>query len=578
MNDMHELRCDGSRVRRIRGLRKPVPAVVARALLTAGLGLSAVCLLQLAPMSVEGGVRRGADSAGVYVERAREAASADRHREAIDLYLRACAIDSTLSYGLGKEIGFQYTWNDEPALALPWFRRYLTQDAEDDEAALGYAKALSWSDSLEASRRMYRLVGARSPGNLDAKLGEAQVAAWMDKAGEAETLYREILAGDPGNLDARLGLAQVVNWQGRHREARTLYAGILRDHPGSEQALIGMAAAEHWLGRDDRARRILIGRTAGEEARKMLAEMNREEASSARVDYGISHDSDELVIHRLEAGGTVFPGDLTSIGISASRFSMRQDSRPRIVAYSITASLYRRLDENWAVHLNVSPFWSSCELEAPDTTIGLGAGEHSFNPFVWSGWLTWTPHGRLRIDLSGERMTVETPLSYIREITFDGVGVGADVRASERLTLRGGYGFRSYSDGNTRNAWSSEVSLLILPKPVEISVAPGYNGFSFSEWEPNGYYNPSRYDNLGLTCEAKADLGGKVRLGLNGRVSGERESGGDFFTVGAIDVSLEVDTGSRSTAGAEFFTSNSRIAGAAGYNRTLGALFVSVRF
>jgi hypothetical protein len=536
-----------------------------------------VCLMQLASAVGAAAARPGADSATVYVAQAREAASADRHREAIRLYLRACAVDSSLSSELGGEIGFQYTWNDEAGRALPWFRRYLALHAEDDAAAIGYARALSWTDSLDAARRVYRLVGTRSPGNLDAMLGEAQVAAWMGENGDAESLYRAVLDHDPGNWDAQLGLAQVMNWQGRHREARDLYGGILRDRGDDSRALVGLASAEHWLGRDDRARRILIGRTADEDARKLLAEIDRAESPSARVDYGISHDSDELVIHRVEAGATVFPGDLTSVAVSGSRFSMRQNSRPRIVSYSLTVGLHRRLSDDWAVHFNAVPTWSSYDMEAPDTVIGISAGEHSFNPFTWNGWLTWTPHRRLRIDISGNRMTVDTPLSYMREITFDAVGAGADVTAAERATVRGGYEFRGYSDGNNRHAWNSDVSFLVLRKPLEVSVAPGCSGFSFSKYESNGYYNPLRYDNVGLTFEAVGSRGA-ARLAVNGRVSAERESGGDFFAVGAVDASLEVGIGGRTTAGAEFFTSNSRIAGAAGYSRTLGAVFVSVRF
>lgn len=518
------------------------------------------------------------DSTRIYIERAREAAAADRHREAIDFYQRAFKLKGSLKAELGKEIGLQYTWNDEPKAALPWFRMYLAEHSEDDEALIGYARALSWADSLRVSSEVYRRVIARSPGNIDARLGEARVTAWMGDNREAERLYRGVLAVDPNKLDARLGLAQVVNWQGRHREARGLYTDILREHPGEGQALLGLAAAERWLGMNSRARRILVGIGDDKEARKMLAEMDREEATTARIGYGISRDSDKLVIHRLQGASTVFLGDLTSFGVSLARFSMRQDLRPTIIAYVPTASLYRRLNEDWSIHLNAAPLWSSFKLEAPDTALGLGAGRHSFDPFNWNGWLTWTPHRRLRVDVSGERAVVETPLSFIKTIVYDAAGAGVDVAAAERLKLRGGYDFRSYSDGNKRHAWSSEIVFLVFQKPVELSAAPGYTGFTFSKSRRNGYFNPSRYDNLGLSLNAQTTLRGFVRATCNGRVSAEREMGGPFFAVGSLDVGLESDIGRHGAVGAEFFTSNSRIAGEAGYSRILGNLYLLIRF
>ncbi len=550
----------------------------ARLLQAAVLGLCAHAIMTSTDAQAKRSTQPPPDSTRIYISRAREAAAADRHREAIDFYQRAFTLEGSLAVELGKELGFQYTWNDEPKAALPWFRIYLAQHPEDDEALLGYARALSWADSLRVSREVYRRVIARSPDNVDARLGEAQVTAWMGDNRHAERFYRGVLALDPNRLDARLGLAQVVNWQGRHREARGLYTDILREHPGEKQALLGLAAAERWLGMNDRARRILIGIGDDKEARKMLAEMDREEAATARIGYGISRDSDRLVIHRLEGSSTVFLGDLTSFGVSFSRFSMRQDSRPTIVSYVATASFYRRLNEDWSIHVNAAPLWSSFKLEAPDTVLGLGAGRHSFDPFTWNGWLTWTPHRRLRVDVSGERSAVETPLSFIRAIVYDAAGVGVDVAAAERLKLRAGYDLRSYSDGNKRHAWSSETVFLVFRKPVELSAAPGYTGFTFSKSRRNGYFDPSRYDNLGLSFNAQTNLRPFVRATLSGRASAERETGGPFFAVGALDVGLESDIGRHGAVGAEFFTSNSRVAGEAGYSRILGSLYLLIRF
>jgi hypothetical protein len=56
---------------------------------------------------------------------ARNAAGDDRHREAIDLYLRALDLDPSLRSTIAVELGHQYTWAEIPDSAVIWYGRYL---------------------------------------------------------------------------------------------------------------------------------------------------------------------------------------------------------------------------------------------------------------------------------------------------------------------------------------------------------------------------------------------------------------------------------------------------------------------
>jgi tetratricopeptide (TPR) repeat protein len=491
---------------------------------------------------------------------AREAAAADRHLEAIAFFEKACAIDSALVALLGKEIGYQYTWSDRPDEAIPYFEAYIARYPEDPEGLLGYALALSWADRHEESLEHYRSIKGRHPHSLEAHIGEARVVSWMDRNSEAELLYRKSLYFDPTNLDARLGLAQVVNWQGRHREARAHYRDILSDHPGNRDATLGLAQAEAWLGRGDRARELLEGLEGDREAEKLLAGIDRESSSSVRIDYGISEDSDELVMHRFEGGAIYYIDDLTSIGVFAGRLSMRQDDRPHIVVKSLSFRLFRRFDENFSIHFDLKPLRTDF-----------------FDPFTFDSWLTWTPSWRLRLDLGAYHQIVETPTSVMREISAKGSNLGIDVRASDRITVSGMFDHRRYADSNRRTLWGTSVSWLAIKRPVELSVVPGYMGFAFTRWEDNGYYSPEEYHNIGLAVKLRYGAIKNVRLTGEGRVSAEKEGGGDFFTVGSFRAAMEHDMHERATWGLEFSTSNSSLAGEAGYGRTLGQVFLVIR-
>ncbi len=486
------------------------------------------------------------------IYKAREAAAADRHSEAIALFEKACALDSSLVPRLGKEIGFQYTWADRPGEALPYFEAYIAHHPEDSKGLLGYALALSWADRHEESLEYYRSVQSRYPKSLEASVGEARVVSWMDRNSEAERLYRKVLDSEPENFEARLGLAQVVNWQGRHREAREHYTNILTDHPGNRDAVLGLARAEAWLGRNDRARDLFEGLESDAETQKLLAGIDRGSASNLRFDYGISQDSDELVMHRFETGATYYIDDLTSIGIFAGRLSMRQDDFPHIVVKSVSLRFYKRFNEDVSINLDLRP-------QRTDY----------FDPFTFDTWLTLTPNWRLRFDLGAFRQLVEVPLSVMRGITAKGGNLGVGVRANDRFLVSGLFDLRRYSDGNHRTLWGTSLSWLAVKKPVELSLVPGYMGFSFTRWEDNGYYSPEEYHNIGLAAKIRYRVKGKLTFTVEGRVSEEKEGGGDFFTVGSFRAAAEHNAHERVTWGGEFFTSNSSLAGEAGYGRTL---------
>ncbi|HMA77053.1 MAG TPA: tetratricopeptide repeat protein [Candidatus Krumholzibacteriaceae bacterium] len=524
--------------------------------------LAAIFLLIILPqLNLRGDQEESED----ILRQAREAAADDRHGEAIRLYFKASRLDRSLRGELGKEIGLQYTWSDKPDSAIIWFKRYLETHPEDIEGMLGLARALSWADKNSEALKWYRRITREYPGVLDARVGEARVVSWLDRNAQAEDLYREIIEKHPGNLEAALGLARVLNWQGKHRGARSMYNDILEKHPDSEEALKGKAQALRWLGLGSRARKLLAGIEGDSEAKEILSSIEHDRAPRLKFDYGTSYDSDGLEIHKGEAAGLYNIYGETTVGLGVARHSMRQEGMQHVTRIDLAGRLSSRFNENWAVHLNLLPVFHR-------------AGSDDFTALTWDGWLTWNPADRFRADLSAGRAVIATPLSVQREIIFSGSGIGLDYKITQSLKALTAYDYRSYSDGNRRNLVKAAFNWRIISSPFIVEVQPGYTFFSFKEYKANGYYNPAGYHNVGVQVGIGGDFSESVYYRVEGRLSREKEKGEDFFSVGSFRSSVEWRAGESLELGGEFFASNSRVAGEAGYSRTLTRVFLRIIF
>ncbi|MDZ7860790.1 MAG: tetratricopeptide repeat protein [Candidatus Krumholzibacteriota bacterium] len=515
----------------------------------------------LPQINLRGNEQQGED----VLRRAREAAADDRHGEALRLYFKAGRMDTSLIGELGKEIGLQYTWSDKPDSAIIWFQRYLETHPEDIEGMLGLARALSWADKNSESLKWYRRITREYPGVLDARVGEARVVSWLDRNAEAEDLYRKIIEKHPGNTEAALGLARVLNWQGKHREAMCLYNDILEEDPDSKEALKGKAQALKWLGLGSKALELLYKIEGDSEAEEIISSIEHDRAPRLKFSYGTSYDSDGLEIHRGEAAGLYNIYGETTIGLGVARLSMRQEAMPHVTRIDAAARLYSRFNEDWALHLNILPVFHS-------------TGSEDFTALTWDGWLTWNPTGRFRADLSAGRAVIATPLSVQREIIFSGSGIGIDYKITQSFKALTAYDHRSYSDGNRRNLVKAAFQWRIISSPVIVEVQPGYTFFSFREYKPNGYYNPAGYHNVGVQVGIGGDFSESVYYRIEGRLSREKEKGEDFFSVGSFRSSVEWRAGDSLELGGEFFASNSRVAGEAGYSRTFTRVFLRIIF
>lgn len=534
----------------------------------AGLGVAA-CLAAAAGPAADG-VRAAVTAAGENAQellaRAREAASRDGHREAIDLYLRAIDADSLLRPAVSIELGHQYTWAEKPDSAIVWYTVYLRGRPEDVEARMGLARALAWSDRLgEAERRYEALLPDAGDRAVEVKLALAKTNAWQEDYGEAERIYREILESDPGNLDAKLGLAQTANWSGKHREAAAVFSDITADHPENADAVRGFAEAKLWMGRPDEALEALDRASArglrSPEMRSLAADINAERAPRGDAGFVYRENSDDGV-NRTWRASLTYPLSLRSeLGAAYATGALHKVEYPDIDRDEITLTGAHRFSD--VVALAAAPGYQLNRFDPFSVEPGADPVD-SFDLFVWDAYVTVTPRDWLRMDAGTSRRPMDIPVPVFRRIHVTTENVGLDWRPAHRWATFWQVMYSAYSDGNSRLAaveraeWLSPwrfrgrgANRLVLLQGLEYS--------TFDSQPDHGYFSPAGYIYAYGGMRWTARVRKRVELSLDGRLGAEKEKGLDWASVGAFDGAIRFSFAKGTALAAGYFHSGSRL-------------------
>ncbi|TFG94781.1 MAG: tetratricopeptide repeat protein, partial [Myxococcales bacterium] len=218
-----------------------------------------IALLGLA-VAAASPVRAEPWSADDAAQAARLAASADRHQESIDAFVRAIEADPERRGEWLSELADQLTWSGRPGEAVPLYRETIEtakDPAKERRARLGLALALSWDGAQSDALAEYDRLVAQDPSDRVARLGRARVLSWMDRQGDALAEYQAVLRDHPGDLEASRGVGRVQSWRGRQRDASAKMQDLLQSHPHDRQATAILAESLDWMGRPDRSERVL---------------------------------------------------------------------------------------------------------------------------------------------------------------------------------------------------------------------------------------------------------------------------------------------------------------------------------
>ena len=377
------------------------------------------------------------------VDEAREAASRDRHHEAVADYLEALANDATLVPTVAQEIAYQKLWREDAEKSIFYFRRYL----------------------------------ARHPGQNDRNVrkGLALAYSWSGRQTEAIDLYRELVREDPSDGGARIGLGRSLIWDNRLHEGFTIVHTVEDEFP-----------AETGPGREssDFLLTVLDGYTPHLEMRA-----------------NASWDSDDLDIYRVTATGTftVFGNKLLQAIPSWGIY--RQPGQADITNLKPGAGFITPLAHNWALH---AYGWLD-RFRTGEPLFG-GSEKLSWDRFGGDLWFTWIAQPRLRIDFGGTSHPVETFSALNDRIGFKQANLSANWRFARHFTLGASGQLADYSDdneklkGGLRLDWRREGRWEIIAGPV-------LTYMDFSIPYPGGYWAPDWVRNGSIEATLKTRTG-----------------------------------------------------------------------
>ncbi len=536
--------------------------------------LRAVLIFALAfgaPAGGTGAARGAEEGANEALERARAAAAADRHREAIDLFRLALERDSLLVSTVSIEMAHQYTWAEIPDSAVRWYEVYLTCHPGDTEGELGLARALSWGGHLKAAATRYEGIASRGGGQQqDALLGLAKVRMWQEDYDAAASAYRRVLDADSENVDARIGLAETLNLSGKNRGARDVYESVLTDHPENQDALEGLARAYLWSGRPDLAEETLAKGRAADPGRRPyemdgVLDTMKMPRGSAFTSFRKTTSDGEM--RTVGASATFTRPGYLELSLRYSNGRLHQSGYPDIRRNDFAATLSKRLSD--LVGATASAGYELNRFDAIVPRPGAEAAD-SFDLFVWDAFATLFPRDWVRVDIATNREAMEIPLPVFKRIHVTTESIGLDWRIRYRLVTFWKAGYSAYSDGNTRMAATERVEWV---SPWQVPEAwrtgavllQGLEYTNFAEQLDNGYFSPDSdiyiYGGIRLATAG----GGRFGASVEGRFGGEHESGTEWVSVGSFDVALRYRIQADAVLSGGFYKSGSRLDSADGF-------------
>lgn len=396
------------------------------------------------------------------VQQARDAAKADRNREAADRFAQAIERDPSRRRELLQEYADQLTYSDRARQAVPLYREVLASprdEAERDRAGHGLGLALLWSD----------------------------------RPAEAVPLWREQLERHPADAEAGRNLGRALSWSGRQREAQARLRAQLAAHPGDAEARVMLAQAQAWMGRGDEALATLGMDGAGrDDGRRLRLQLEAQLAPRTEADVQRSTQSDRLDIRAARLAQSVeLAGGRGTLGAEIGRidYSARDGGDSARVTRPMLAGRWRFSDA-WELHAQAGR----------ERTVMADGTTHE--PGVYATWLTWWPGDSFRFDASASRETFDNLRSLRLGLSAQQRGLSMDYTPSERAryTLRLQHG--TYADGNRRDWGQFEAEWKLRGHP-DVFAGLRYTQFRFDRQLDNGYFNPLRFESAQATLRAQ---------------------------------------------------------------------------
>ena len=357
------------------------------------------------------------------------------------------------------------------------------------------------------------------------------------------------------------------NWQGLHRRAAARLESLAAEPRADPEALKALAFARYWSGDPERARRTLEDylaiAPADHEALDLRRRIEGERRPSLTGDYTRSRDSDRLRVETTSMELRLPLLRRSTLEAGGQRDDVRDDGG-RFRAVRLRAGVVTGWSAVWTTRAYVG--WARPEDGAAATLVG----ELS---------LTWRPEDRLRVDAGVSREPVLTRLALASRISASTWVLGADWKATERLTVRAVARQRLYSDDNHAHPEAlSAAYRAVSSHRGSVTATFGVEQLHTRRDLDHGYYDPPGYAEWGPGVE----VGWTPREGLtvsgDARLWSQRERGGRSETSFNSSARAEWTVAHALAIALHGGRSNSNLATAAGYERRHWGLSVARGF
>lgn len=339
---------------------------------------------------------------------------------------------------------------------------------------LAMATVMSWGGKHKAARRELEALLIQDPANVPARLQLARVLLWTGEFDAAIGKVETILTTQPGNRDALTVKANALRLKGFNRDADRLYKALLTQ-------------AEDFDVREGLTYRYLTG---GERLKtdESLALMKPRYPYEEKGLAQIRIDRDAAFRPRL-SGGVSFYGD-------------KDDNR--VTTYATGAQFWLG---NWRTNLDYSHVsaWAPGRSNESDYVnlstysrmpwyggIGGGVGLAQGSFMTWKALVDFDVlYGSVGFLASSDSYAYTAQLieNGIRALTLSASIVQ---RPTDRITLRGGYSYREYSDDNNSHDVQASLAFLFFRKPA-IAVGYRFRYLDFRRQSGGGYWDPDNY-------------------------------------------------------------------------------------
>lgn len=488
-----------------------------------------------------------------------------RNAESVQAYEKLLERRVDLVDEVGMELARQRLWAGDAEGALRDAEVILAENAEDREAAALRAKALAHLDRHRESIAAYDEL-LRAAYDDDLALDRALVLGWAGRNREAAEEYRSVLARDAGNRRAKVGLARSENWRGRHRIAADLFAEAAAEKADAE-ALEGLVLASYWADRPDDARTALAQlaeRTPESPSVRNFERMLQFEGRpSVRLEGQASDDSDDQRILTQELTFRQPLTRRTTLELGARRDRVRDPVATRRIL-RIGAGVDRRYGDRWRSSLRLGA------LEPDDS-----GPRH----LVGSASASFRPRDRLAVDFGVGIEPVLTRPSLDLDIRVTTAEVSVSAQTHERVTLRGGFQVRDYSDGNRALRFGAGGRRALATRGAHrFALGFDLDLLVSDEDLDNGYYDPEHYLELGPNLEWAYELSGGTTVGARLRVGIQAEKGQSADPFSQIDVVASVPLGRAWRLEASAGRSDSNLSAQSGFELTRASVAVTRGF